>query len=344
MGVTRAAAAGVMLMLVLVLAAPAGAEEAKPVGEISQKLPGAIDPQPVNVQLMEEFWAHVHEWEARGKQAAAVRESEVRLAPGLEGGWVGWCLVVRVGAAQSARCPVAPKVPEAVAYERWEASGSGTRGVALVSTQYEAVAVDDANFGLAVTPVAGVEGLAAALAQLPAAFPGPAGWFDEFEPVIHGVRLSVGRGWAGPERDYAAALPALGWKAPSPPAAGACALTASRLRGLRARSGHVATALPPTPGIAGGGFASCVDVEYAFAGSGFDAALLLNPAEPGGSGSLAGLPGARPVPHHRGYVSAPGWNGQILARREGNGWLAVEGGSSLRRRLQVLEHLRGHVG
>ena len=55
------------------------------------------------------------------------------------------------------------------------------------------------------------------------------------------------------------------------------------------------------------------------------------------------LPNAAAVPHHPGLFSAPGWNGQILGRRVGEAWLAVEGGSSLRQRLRVLLHLRASV-
>jgi hypothetical protein len=346
MGGFRAAVGAWSIALVssLLAASLAGAEQAKPVSESTGTLPGAIEPLPVNVKLEEEFWARVREWEGRGKLATAVPESEVRLAPGLEGGWVGWCMTIRVGTAASGRCPVAPRTTEPVGYESWEAGGGGTRGVALVSSIYEGVTVDDAGTAEAAVPVDGVPGVSAAIVALPMPFPATSGWFDEFEPVSHGIRSSGSRGWAGPQHDYSAALGAAGWQAPSHPPPGACTLGATRLRGLRARGGHVVTTLAPTINLAGGGFVSCVDVQYAFDGSTLDGALLLSAAEPGGSGALPALPGATAVPHHPGYLSAPGWNGRILAHANGAGWLAVEGGSSLRDRLRVLMHLRARVG
>lgn len=70
--------------------------------------------------------------------------------------------------------------------------------------------------------------------------------------------------------------------------------------------------------------------------------MLLEAAAPGSAAPVS-LPGAVAVRHHAGVVSAPGWNGQILARRVGNAWLAVEGHAPLRQRLRVLSHLRASV-
>lgn len=94
-----------------------------------------IEPQPVNPVLEAEFEANVREWQARGALAAGAPEGEVRLAPALEGGWVGWCMTVHAGAFHATRCPVAPTTREQVGYESWEAGGSGTRGVALVNAR-----------------------------------------------------------------------------------------------------------------------------------------------------------------------------------------------------------------
>jgi hypothetical protein len=303
----------------------------------------AVEPLPVNPVIQAEFEAHVREWEGRGKLAAGAREWEVRLAPALEGGWLGWCMSVRVGAHHATRCPVAPTTSEEIGYESWEAGGSGTRGVALVNAPIEAVAVDDASAAEATVPVSGVAGVSAALVEIPAPFPAQSHWFDEFEPVFHGFRSSGSRGWSAPEHAYSASLPASSWQAPEHPPAGACSITASHLAGLRPRFGHVATSVTRTPNIAGGGFASCVDIEYSFARSSLDAAVLLDAAQPG-SVAPAPLPGAAPVRHHPGLFSAPGWNGQLLARRAGDAWLAVEGGASLRQRVRVLSHLSASVG
>jgi hypothetical protein len=319
----------------------ANAKEAEPVSSSTSVQPGAIEPLPVNPVIEAEFQAHLAEWEERGKLAVPVRESEVRLVPGLEGGWVGWCMIVRAGAEHSTRCPVAPR-PEPVGYESWEAHASATRGVALVGASTEAVAVDDDDTAVATAPVSGISGLSAALVELSAPFPAASHWFDEFEPVFRSIRNSGSRGLSAPEDAYSVTLPASGWQAPQSPPAGVCSLTASHLAGLRPRFGHVVTSLSPTRGIAGGGFASCIDTEYSLARSALDAAVLLDAAQPG-TAAPAAPPNAAPVRQHPGLFSAPGWNGQILARRAGDAWLAVEGGASLRQREQVLSHLRASV-
>jgi len=318
----------------------ANAKEAEPTSTGTSTQPGAIEPPPVNPAIEAEFHAHVAEWQERGKLAVGA-QGEVRLVPGLEGGWVGWCMVVRTSTYRAARCPVAPR-QQAIGYESWEAGGSGTRGIALVTAPIEAVAVDEAGTATVAAPVSGVTGVSAALVEIPVPFPAKSSWFDEFEPVLHSTRSSGGRGRSAPQRDYSASLPASVWQAPSLPPAGVCSLTASHRSGLTPRFGHVVTSLAPTPGLAGGGFASCIDTEYSFARCSLDAAVLLAAAAPGVAVPGA-LPGAAPVHHHPGLVSAPGWNGQVLARRVGDAWLAVEGGSSLRQRIEVLAHLRASV-
>jgi len=319
----------------------ANEKQAEPTSSTTSVSPGAIEPLPVNPVIQAEFDAHITERKNRGLLAIGVQGAEVRLSPGLEGGWVGWCMSIRVSAYGSARCGVAPSAREQIGYERWEAGGSGTRGVALLNAPLGAVAVDDGNTAIA-SQATGVPGVTAALVEIAAPFPAQSHWFDEFDSVYGGVRSSGTRGFTAPQHAFTAGVPALAWSASQTPPSGVCAISASHLRGLKARSGHVVTSLTPTPGLAGGGFASCVDTEYSFAHTSLDAGVLLSAALPN-SAALPALPGATAVRHHPGYFSAPGWGGQILARRVGNAWLAVEGGATLRQRLRVLSHLRASV-
>jgi hypothetical protein len=319
----------------------ANEKETEPTSTGTSVEPGAIEPLPVNPVIEAEFEAHVKEWDERGKLAVAARQWEVRLTPGLEGGWVGWCMSVRVGPSHATRCPVAPR-QEGIGYESWEAGEGGTRGVVLVNAPTSDVAVDDADVAEETVPVSDIPSVSAAVVEIPKPFPASSQWFDEFDPVFDGLRSSGGRGWSAPERSYSAALPASGWQEPARAPVGVCSLTAAGLKGITPRFGHVATSLAPTPGIAGVGFASCVDTEYTFAGASLDAAVLLNAAQPGSAAPVP-LPGAAPVRHHPGLFSAPGWNGQILARRVGDAWLAVEGGAGLRQRIRVLAHLHASV-
>ena len=301
-----------------------------------------IEPLPVNKQIEEEFWAKVEEWSGRGRLAVEARQPwAIQLYPGLEGGWVGWCLTVSA-LARHTRCPIAPAANGEIGYESWEAGGSGTVGLAIAGESTEAVAVDEAGTAEPTAQVAGVDGVTAALVEIPAAFPAKSGWFDEFSSVHAGLRSSGARGWGAPARSYSTALPASGWQAPQPPAAGACSLTVARLAGLRPRFGHVVTNLAPTPGIAGGGYVSCIDTEYTFAHSSLDAGVLLDAAAPGRDAPVP-LPGETPVHRHPGLYAAPGWNGPLLGRRVGNAWLVVEGDASLKRRIEVLSHLRARV-
>ncbi len=317
-------------------------KEAEPTSTASSLQPGAYEPPPPDLPAEEAVAADVNEWRERGTLAVSPQEWEVRLAPGLEGGWVGWCMSVRVGAYHATRCPVAPK-REAIGYESWEAGGIGTRGMALVSTSIEAVAVDRVSEVQDTVPLEGLPGVSAALVEIPAPFPAKSHWFDEFESVSeNGLTSSGSRGLSAPELDYSASLPASSWQAPETPPAGVCSLTAVHLRGLTPRFGHVVTSLAPTRDLAGGGFASCIDTEYSFAHSSLDAGVLLDAAQPGSATPLP-LPNSAPVRHDPGLISAPGWNGQILARRVGDAWLAVEGGASLRQRIRVLAHLRASV-
>jgi hypothetical protein len=303
--------------------------------------PGAIKPPPANPAAEAEFAANLAEWTQRGKLAVAAPEAEATLTPGLEGGWVGWCLTIRTGAHHATRCPVAPRLGP-VGYESWEASGSETLGVALTRSSIEGVTVNEANTAEPTVPVNGVPGVSAALVEIPAPFPAHSGWFDGFDPVWHGIRSSVDHGLGAAEDDYSASLPASEWRRPQPPAAGECSLGVVHLAGMISRFGHVVAKVTPTGGIAGDGFASCIDTEYSYAGSSLDAAVLLNAGQPGLAAPVK-LPGAIRVPHHPGLFSAPGWNGQILGRRIANAWLLVEGGASLHQRIRVLSHLRASV-
>jgi hypothetical protein len=316
---------------------------AQPTGTRTFTAPGAIEPQPVNQQVEEEFWAEVRAWEARGRLAVPAQGAELQITPGLEGGWVGWCLIVRAGAAAVPHCPAAPRAQQGIAYEVWEAGGPGTQGLALLNAPVEAVAVNYSHTAISPAPLSGMPGLGAVLVDIPAPFSTASFSLDEFEPVQHGFRASGERGWGHVERAYSAGLPASSWRAPRRPPAGACSITAVNRAGLNPRSGHVVRSLSLTPGISGDGFLSCIDTEYRFGHAVLDAAVLLDAARPGAAAPPR-LPNAAPVRHHPGLFSAPGWNGQILARRVGEAWLAVEDGRSLRQRIQVLSGLRATVG
>jgi hypothetical protein len=321
----------------------AKADQAPPVATYTSTLPGAIEPQPVNQALMEQFWAEVEEWKARGRLATTPAQPwSVAMYPGLKAGLVGWCVRVTVGTIPSSHCGLDPRGGAPIAYESWEATPTGELGLAIGPEPLEAVAVDDASTGEPALPVLGPAGVRAAVVLLAAPVTAKSGWYDEFDVVDRGLRNSGERGWGAPPRSYSVVQPTTSWAAPGSAPPGPCSVVVAPLRGLHARSGHVASALAPSPAVLGGGFLSCADTEVAFEHQALEAAVLLNPAAPGAA-APEGLPGATAVPHHPGLYSAPGWTGRLLARRAGDAWLVVEGGTSLRQRIEVLSHLRSAV-
>jgi len=319
----------------------ANATQAQPVATITEKLPGAIEPAPVNQKVMEEFWARVAEHKQRGAAVVPLPAAwQMLLVPALHGGMVGWCAVLRGTAHDVARCPVSPLEGPRILYEAWEAGPSGTRGFALTTADVGAVTVNAGGKGVATAPIPGLTvSLSAAVVAIPAPFPGT--WPDEFEGVVGGFAESQHGGFGAQPLTPSLTLPTAGWQAPQTPPAGPCELSAAPLKGLKPRAGRVVSSITPLAGVAGRGFLSCADTEYAFAHSSLDAAILLDTAQPGVL--PVALPNAALVHHHPGLYSAPGWSGQILARRVGDAWLALEGGSSLRQRVQVLSHLRASV-
>ena len=123
---------------------------------------------------------------------------------------------------------------------------------------------------------------------------------------------------------------------PRHPLPGVCELAQRGLRALTPEWGHVIKVIPSYPDAVGELFVSCVDTHYYLQGWPLTAAVLLDARDPGYV--LGGIPGAQPVAGFASTVNAPG--GRLTARRIGNAWLVVQGGSGLAQRLQVLGALR----
>lgn len=133
-------------------------------------------------------------------------------------------------------------------------------------------------------------------------------------------------------------LPTRFWQVPQSPARGACAIKAARLAGLRAMWGSVLIRIPKLRGLDGPAFLSCVDIEYYLGRSALKAAVLLNARAPGRP--PAPLPNAAPARGEPGVVNVrAGSQGDLSARRAGNAWLVVQGGTDVKQRLQVLRAL-----
>jgi len=144
-----------------------------------------------------------------------------------------------------------------------------------------------------------------------------------------------------------------GYHAPTRPRPGVCELAQHGLPALHAQFGHTIAWISPVPDALGEVFLSCVDTEYYLHGWPLQAGVLLDGHRPGQV--LGPIPGARPVPGQpdmvdlplgrfpRTYdtpVSADSPQFSLTAKRVGNAWLVVQGGSGLAQRVQVLNALR----
>ncbi len=120
------------------------------------------------------------------------------------------------------------------------------------------------------------------------------------------------------------------------PGPGVCELTAHGLPGLTPEWGSTISALPTAPGSVGELFVSCVSTEDYLHGWPMVAAILLDARHPGTA--LGSIPGAQSRPGHPGLVQSAG--ASRSARRVGDAWLVVQGGSGPAQRLSVLDALR----
>ena len=144
-----------------------------------------------------------------------------------------------------------------------------------------------------------------------------------------------------------------GYHAPTRPRPGVCELAQHSLPALHAQFGDTVAWISPVNDALGEVFVSCVDTEYYLDGWPLQAAVLLDGHRPGQV--LGPIPGARPVPgepdmvnlplgrvplNYDTPISADSPQFSLTARRVGNAWLVVQGGSGLAQRVQVLNSLR----
>ena len=134
------------------------------------------------------------------------------------------------------------------------------------------------------------------------------------------------------------------WRAPSPPASGACSISPRRGSPAVLESGSVLSAAIGDPGILGHAFLPCLDASFTIHGTRFAAAVLLDAKQPGHL--PAELPDMQPVAgrpgifaRHRAMTNLfneePN-NLDIAATRVGNTWLVVAGGATSTQRTAAL--------
>ena len=102
-----------------------------------------------------------------------------------------------------------------------------------------------------------------------------------------------------------------------------CELAQHGLPALVPEWGHTIGKIWPASDANSAVFLSCVDTEYYLHGWPLVVAVLLDGRRPGRV--LGPIPGAAPVAGHADTVDLAG--GSLSARRIGNAWLVVQGGS-----------------
>ena len=119
---------------------------------------------------------------------------------------------------------------------------------------------------------------------------------------------------------------------PTHPGPGVCQLGQRGLPALRPEWGDTIGTISPVRDSLGELFLSCVDTTYYLHGWPLVGAILLDARAPGHV--LGPLPGAIPVAGDPNTVDLEG--GSLTARRTGNAWLVVQGGTGLTMRRQAL--------
>ena len=137
------------------------------------------------------------------------------------------------------------------------------------------------------------------------------------------------------------------WRAPNPPASGACSISPRRGSPVVLKSGAVLREAIGDPGIIGYAFLPCLDTSFTFHGTRFAAAVLLDAKQPGQT--PAKLPDMQPVAGHPGILARrramtnlfndEANNLDIAARRVRNTWLVVAGGANSAQRTAALNAL-----
>jgi hypothetical protein len=273
---------------------------------------------------------------------------EARLLPPVQAGTVGWCVSFETGSDSSWGCELDAMPGEPILAESW--SGSGPPPVALAhaltAANVAAVSLEGVQIPTQARP--GLPyGLRAVIVELPGThllesdLPGRG-----LTPLDRsGSQIPRGSKTSRRElllRQQVGLEPIRSWKRPQAIAQGVCKLSAAGLAGLTPEWGRVVTHLTPAPGMIGDGFISCVDTEFYFDNWPIDAAVLVDAAHPGAARPVA-IPNLTPVRGHPGLLSGKAGNGGLLARRVGEAWVVIEGGSGLAQRLEVMAHLDARV-
>jgi hypothetical protein len=292
---------------------------------------------PLADELSSALAGATNEWHASNQHY------EVFLTAPVHAGSVGWCLVQTTSNGGGFACPVTLTPRRPILNESWGGSGPPpvSHGLILTSNEVAAVAI---NGGIPIptrTEPGLLYGLRTVLLEADRA--SLTELFGHGLPQLTPLNTS-GQTLTQPTtrpRPTGYDLQTSSWKRPGHPKQGACALSATHVRGLTARWGRVLRRIHAIRGLAGRPFLSCADTEYFLQSWPLDVGIVLDATDPGVP--PAPLPLMKPAAGHPEYYQAPGGNGKVLARRIHGAWLLVEGGNGLAQRFVVLSHIRATI-
>jgi len=272
----------------------------------------------------------------------------ISVTPQLQAGSIGWCDQVAVGGHTGASCAGTPALGDPIADGGSGGFSSQGYEYMLTSSQVAAVRIGSGPIVLTRRDPGAPAGLRVAVIVLRGKAFRQRGLYPRTALNASGHPIAFLNSSSAPE-------PTLSWKSPMGPARGACSLRAPENRGLRPLSGSVLQAVVPDPALLGHVFLSCIDTAYELsAGSPggrtvIVAALLLDAKHPGTP--VAPMPGMQRVAGDPAVLNSvsgltatvddtSGELGGLSARRVGNAWLVVAGGTTLQQRIRVLNELR----
>lgn len=255
-----------------------------------------------------------------------VKKERILLAPNINAGSFGWCVVWASGGSCSQELVKTP-----ILFESWNGAGRNIEGYAVLSKDTDAVSFDGGPPVTRLTSAALPDGLRSVVMQI--------------------------RGLRGPQRSGLVALGRRGKPihevtsrvrlfgkelvgSASRQLRDACEITVRPFGDIKAKGGSVVTRVAPRHSFVEPSFLSCASTSYKLGGWSLLAGVLIDAANPGITPPK--LPAMRPVQGRHGLYEVPSFEGDVIARRVPAGWLVVSGGKR-RQREALLDHLLARV-